>query len=130
MNGNPLHNYAWDVDKIIEKEAGFKVSEIQDTHKKKELIKNSPHQVIFLRIKLININYISVDGHWSKWTSLSVCSKTCGDGEKTRTRECNNPPPLFGGLTCDADGSAQPTALVTCHTEECPGNCQNQKIKK
>ncbi|XP_062943621.1 complement component C7 [Cynocephalus volans] len=37
-----------------------------------------------------------VDGHWSCWSSWSPCIQ----GKKTRSRECNNPPPSGGGKSC------------------------------
>lgn len=41
-----------------------------------------------------------VHGGWSAWTDLSVCSVKCGIGIATRTRKCNNPPPMNGGSMC------------------------------
>lgn len=37
-----------------------------------------------------------VDGSWSCWSSWS----TCQQGERTRTRQCNNPQPAEGGKQC------------------------------
>uniref|UniRef100_A0A8C6R2T0 Complement component C7 n=1 Tax=Nannospalax galili TaxID=1026970 RepID=A0A8C6R2T0_NANGA len=37
-----------------------------------------------------------VDGSWSCWSSWGPCVQ----GKKTRSRECNNPPPSGGGKTC------------------------------
>uniref|UniRef100_G3QIF7 Complement component C7 n=1 Tax=Gorilla gorilla gorilla TaxID=9595 RepID=G3QIF7_GORGO len=37
-----------------------------------------------------------VDGGWSCWSSWSPCVQ----GKKTRSRECNNPPPSGGGRSC------------------------------
>ncbi|XP_057291700.1 hemicentin-1-like [Hydractinia symbiolongicarpus] len=42
----------------------------------------------------------SVDGGFGDWSSYSSCSKTCGGGVQTRTRECNNPTPLGSGKDC------------------------------
>ncbi|XP_044124364.1 properdin-like [Bufo gargarizans] len=40
-----------------------------------------------------------VMGGWSKWTSWSRCSVTCGIGHKQKSRLCDNPKPSCGG-TC------------------------------
>ncbi|XP_029072270.1 complement component C7 isoform X1 [Monodon monoceros] len=37
-----------------------------------------------------------VDGGWSCWSSWGPCVQ----GKKTRSRECNNPPPSEGGKSC------------------------------
>uniref|UniRef100_A0A915DA13 Apple domain-containing protein n=1 Tax=Ditylenchus dipsaci TaxID=166011 RepID=A0A915DA13_9BILA len=47
---------------------------------------------------------------WSPWTEWSVCSVTCGGGEKSRERNCRN------GKDCV--GPAKDTAK--CGEEECP----------
>ncbi|KAG7321045.1 hypothetical protein KOW79_015460 [Hemibagrus wyckioides] len=39
----------------------------------------------------------AVDGHWSCWSSWSVCDATL---KKHRTRSCNNPAPQKGGNPC------------------------------
>lgn len=42
-----------------------------------------------------------VDGGWSGWGAWPVkCNTKCGEGTLTRTRMCNNPPPMFGGQRC------------------------------
>ena len=61
-----------------------------------------------------------VNGNWGEWVDLTTCSKNCGGGEKTRHRECNNPPPAHGGQNCP--GPSQKT--ITCNTHACPGNKQ------
>ncbi|XP_076109042.1 coadhesin-like [Mytilus galloprovincialis] len=44
-----------------------------------------------------------VDGRWLSWTNWIGCSKSCGNGLRTRSRTCNNPPPSNGGLPCKGD---------------------------
>ena len=46
---------------------------------------------------------------WSQW---SDCTTTCGEGTQDRSRECNNPPPQYGGDDCPGE----PT-----DTRQCPG---------
>ena len=59
-----------------------------------------------------------VDGGWSEWSDWTECSKDCGGGEKSRTRECNNPAPAHGGSYCS--GISEET--VTCNEDvPCPG---------
>ena len=65
-----------------------------------------------------NVESCPVDGQWSEWSSWSSCTKTCGGGEATRTRECNNPTPTNGGSDCD--GNSQD--IEECMVEACPGN--------
>ncbi|XP_041063752.1 DAB adaptor protein 1a [Carcharodon carcharias] len=42
---------------------------------------------------------VAVDGKWSCWSSWSECRSR----QRTRTRQCNNPPPENGGQTCKGD---------------------------
>uniref|UniRef100_A0A3B3UD74 Thrombospondin-2-like n=1 Tax=Poecilia latipinna TaxID=48699 RepID=A0A3B3UD74_9TELE len=44
------------------------------------------------------------DGNWGLWSPWSACTTTCGEGDITRVRMCNNPPPSKG------------SALVSTHT--------------
>jgi len=43
----------------------------------------------------------ATDGGFGKWSSWSVCTKTCGGGYHKRTRKCDNPPPSHGGKDCN-----------------------------
>ena len=54
-----------------------------------------------------------VDGGWSSWTPWTSCSADCGEGTKTRTRECNQPPPSDGGAFCR--GSSDEKARCNMH---------------
>ncbi|XP_062508236.1 A disintegrin and metalloproteinase with thrombospondin motifs adt-1-like [Corticium candelabrum] len=41
-----------------------------------------------------------VDGSWGEWLSYTQCTKTCGGGQRTRYRRCDNPRPWNNGLHC------------------------------
>ena len=66
------------------------------------------------------IIYYLVDGGWGKFGNWTDCSATCGGGQRSRTRLCNNPAPQFQGLNCTADGSND-TETNGCNLQECPG---------
>ncbi|XP_036393537.1 A disintegrin and metalloproteinase with thrombospondin motifs 14 isoform X2 [Megalops cyprinoides] len=57
------------------------------------------------------------DGSWGSWGKFGSCSRTCGGGVRSRSRQCNNPPPAYGGRDCP--GSTFDYQM--CNTEECPG---------
>ena len=57
----------------------------------------------------------SVDGQWSDWGAWSACTKTCGGGQQTRTRQCNNPAPSGGGSDCTGDSQQ----TQDCNTDAC-----------
>ena len=59
----------------------------------------------------------SVDGGWSNWSQWTDCSVTCGDGTITRFRQCDNPQPASGGVTCTGDA----TESSDCNEASCPG---------
>ncbi|NXL77816.1 HMCN1 protein, partial [Leptocoma aspasia] len=57
-----------------------------------------------------------VDGSWSEWGLWEECSRTCGQGNRTRSRTCTNPPAQHGGKPCE--GSALES--VMCNLRPCP----------
>uniref|UniRef100_UPI003AAB6866 A disintegrin and metalloproteinase with thrombospondin motifs 14 isoform X1 n=1 Tax=Centroberyx gerrardi TaxID=166262 RepID=UPI003AAB6866 len=57
------------------------------------------------------------DGSWGSWNKFGSCSRTCGGGVRSRSRQCNNPAPAYGGRDCP--GSA--FGYQMCSTEECAG---------
>lgn len=64
-----------------------------------------------------------IDGHWGRWSAWSACSKSCDEGQMTRTRSCNDPAPQNGGAPCV--GSA--TISTPCKTRSCnlgPDDCE------
>ncbi|XP_029470578.1 LOW QUALITY PROTEIN: A disintegrin and metalloproteinase with thrombospondin motifs 13 [Rhinatrema bivittatum] len=57
-----------------------------------------------------------VHGAWSSWSPFTSCSRSCGGGVLTRSRQCNNPRPAFGGQGCNGpDLQAE-----MCNTQACP----------
>ncbi|XP_077358108.1 A disintegrin and metalloproteinase with thrombospondin motifs 14 isoform X1 [Festucalex cinctus] len=57
------------------------------------------------------------DGSWSSWSKFSSCSRTCGGGVRSRSRQCNDPPPAYGGHECTGSGFD----YQICNTEDCAG---------
>ncbi|XP_074654070.1 hemicentin-1-like [Tubulanus polymorphus] len=58
----------------------------------------------------------AVDGKWTDWTPWEECSKTCGNGERIRSRKCQNPPPSNGGQPCHGESVER----VICNIKPCP----------
>ena len=58
-----------------------------------------------------------MNGNWSAWEEWAECSSTCGRGERTRTRRCDNPSPQHDGETCDGKDTEQ----EACDLGACPG---------
>ena len=59
-----------------------------------------------------------MNGNWGNWGNYGSCSVTCGDGEKSRTRTCDSPPPSAGGAPC----SGKNRETTHCKDKDCPGN--------
>ena len=71
-------------------------------------------------IKILFIQ-TSVDGEWGSWGSWGTCTKTCGNGTESRSRICDSPAPVNGGLDCVGDaGDFQDCNPATCPTSS-PG---------
>ncbi|GAA6099393.1 hemicentin-1 isoform X2 [Tachysurus ichikawai] len=64
-----------------------------------------------------------VDGNWSPWQPWGECSVSCGVGERTRLRSCNNPAPSNKGRPCPGDS----TQLSRCNIQPCPGGPQKAR---
>ena len=65
-------------------------------------------------IKLYEID-ISVDCTWAQWGDWSDCSKTCGDGTRTKTRR-KDVKEAHGGVCKGTDKEKE-----SCKDKECPG---------
>ncbi|KAJ8312947.1 hypothetical protein KUTeg_010320 [Tegillarca granosa] len=60
-----------------------------------------------------------VDGNWSQWSAWSKCSVTCENGTRTRSRDCSDPPPMYGGNFCNGQKHEE----INCSTfVSCPVN--------
>ena len=66
--------------------------------------------------KVCNSEHCPVHGGWSLWTNWAPCSKTCSNGTRFRTRQCNNPRPTYGGLICQGSRSEH----ENCNLKSCP----------
>lgn len=67
--------------------------------------------------KLIFV-FCLVHGQWSQWSELSNCTKSCGFGDRLRTRTCTDPAPKFGGKDCE--GGVDTEAFEGCNPMPCP----------
>uniref|UniRef100_A0A3Q4N4G3 ADAM metallopeptidase with thrombospondin type 1 motif 20 n=1 Tax=Neolamprologus brichardi TaxID=32507 RepID=A0A3Q4N4G3_NEOBR len=57
-----------------------------------------------------------VHGEWGPWGPYSVCSRSCGGGTRSNTRDCNKPEPRNGGKFC----VGRRMKFRSCNTEPCP----------
>jgi len=57
-----------------------------------------------------------VNGAWSSWGEWSPCSLSCGGGNRTRQRKCNDPAPANGGEECEGEVKES----EECGVNECP----------
>eukprot|EP00071_Canis_lupus_P006937 XP_005622503.1 hemicentin-1 isoform X3 [Canis lupus familiaris] len=75
------------------------------------------------QIQRCNTDMCPVDGSWGNWHSWGQCSASCGGGEKTRKRLCNNPVPSISGRPCPGDA----TQVSRCNMQVCPGGPQRAR---
>lgn len=64
-----------------------------------------------------------VDGGIGPWSPWNNCDRSCGVGERSRTRLCNNPPPQNDGRIC----SDSMTEVASCTEHACPGTYHHNK---
>lgn len=69
-------------------------------------------------IKRCNEFPCPIHGNFSAWSIFSVCSKSCGNGTKTRTRNCSNPFPKHRGRNCSLLGPLK--EVRSCNVFSCP----------
>ncbi len=73
---------------------------------------------------------VPVDGGWGEWSDWSDCviehdgGAMCGEapayGQKTRTRECNNPKPEYGGSDCVGHSKESRNCILRHNYGDCP----------
>ena len=78
-----------------------------------------------LEERMCNLQPCPVSGGYTSWSQFTLCSVTCGNGTKTRHRNCTNPSPKHGGRGCDYLGLAR--EIEHCYERDCPvdGNYSN-----
>lgn len=59
---------------------------------------------------------VIVHGAWSSWGAWPTCSLSCGGGQRTRFRHCNQPLPSPGGRPC----FGQAVEFQNCNEDPCP----------
>jgi len=67
-----------------------------------------------------NVQPCPVNGGYGQWNQWSTCDKTCGNGNRFRSRKCNSPEPAHGGLTCNQQGIGGEIEHENCNTQFCP----------
>ncbi|CAG2228628.1 Hemicentin-1,Coadhesin,Thrombospondin-2,Thrombospondin-1,Mucin-like protein [Mytilus edulis] len=72
---------------------------------------------------LCSLPSCSVDGGWSFWIS-GVCNVTCGSGQQSRRRYCNNPSQANGGADCHGEEDD----IIACTRSECT-DTENEREK-
>ncbi|KAJ8314516.1 hypothetical protein KUTeg_006666 [Tegillarca granosa] len=63
-----------------------------------------------------NTQICIIDGAWGSWGPWGTCTVTCGGGDHSRSRQCDNPAPANGGLSCPGDQSE----YGDCNNQSCP----------
>ncbi|XP_071998295.1 adhesion G protein-coupled receptor B3 isoform X5 [Engystomops pustulosus] len=81
----------------------------------------------------------TVNGVWEEWSPWSLCSFTCGKGQRTRTRTCT--PPQYGGRLCGGpEIQHKPCNIALCPVDglwqewsawsQCSVTCSNGTQKR
>ncbi|EDO41854.1 predicted protein, partial [Nematostella vectensis] len=71
---------------------------------------------LLLGLVFIAFEKATIAGGFSQWSGWSQCSESCGQGERGRTRVCNNPVPGRLGKHC----AGNPREVEKCFLRHCP----------
>ena len=63
------------------------------------------------------VSFLTADGAWAQWGPWAQCSSSCGLGNQSRTRNCTNPAPSYGGEDCIGPRNV----IQICNVGPCPG---------
>ncbi|KAM4705238.1 SCO-spondin-like [Rhinophrynus dorsalis] len=67
-----------------------------------------------------NLDSCTEGGNWSVWSTWTDCTKSCGEGVRSRSRTCHKPLQLWDADYCEGPSSE----IVPCQLSECPEvNC-------
>ena len=64
------------------------------------------------------LSSVPKNGGWGSWTEWSHCSVSCGEGYIHRTRICDNPPPMYGGLNCSGSNIEYKNCFKVCSEQK------------
>jgi len=70
----------------------------------------------FLVVPVSGQTYPDRNGEWSAWSEWGGCSVSCGSGQRTQIRRCDNPPTDGAGKPCPGDRAN----VEACNTQQCP----------
>merc|ERR1719309_1791426 len=70
----------------------------------------------YLENQKCNKHKCPVDGGFNLWSEWSGCSRTCGTGQRSQARLCNNPTPSGGGKPCIGEYKR----FEPCNKQFCP----------
>ena len=61
---------------------------------------------MYVYSKTSNTHFLQIDdGHWGEWKEWAPNARTCGGGNQTRSRLCNDPYIAYGGANCSSNES-------------------------
>ncbi|XP_058879421.1 SCO-spondin [Acipenser ruthenus] len=66
--------------------------------------------------QICNTAPCALSGGWSGWSNWTECTKSCGGGVWSRSRECDSPTPGGDGDYCEGPSSE----VSSCHSHDCP----------